>query len=528
MNREKVKAMVATLSDGNTTRKPGSGFVAEEPLKKESKIAFVGKISVPEDVEVEIESPASKFSHIQSPPKAYSYVKSEDRLPDKLMIERSISKLGNYIKEWIINEHLYDSVSDTLKPKNLVRELFYRRTQSSVYHSLLEFCGVTRNLDGSITFPEVTRDMECISTLYFLDRMFTDQSLIHENYRVVMDKYRRIYSDHNGIQVEWLEVLKKKLSEKAFIDSFGINAVLGTIKANWCTPVEKSIIITEPPEPTKIPQTYVIQNPVTDDDDEEYEDEDDDDDMREPLTVTIEHDNAFDIIIISHSIVRYPSPSNLNPDVKPIVDEIAIPFVVNLDDVPINGYIPSLSDDRNGMWDWLIHFQPDMVFPTKSPERYLEWNSNSEVTYVKCVILDYTKEDEEYIMGVYRVDEEFGNSKENEEIIKQINHVVKDDIASGTISSLKRTLVVEELFETEENVLAYITQYESEDDDEDDDDELTQAAIETILTNSTEEVYEEEEEEASEERDTSEEGISDEEDDDFIFNVQTRDRKTKK
>jgi hypothetical protein len=181
------------------------------------------------------------------------------------------------------------------------------------------------------------------------------------------------------------------------------------------------------------------------------------------------------------------------------VDELGqtvIPFYANIENRTDS--VPSLADDRNGMWDWLIHQMPDLMFRTKDPDKYLAGNDDPiEEDQVHVVIMDHDRDG--YIMGVYSVDgiydmipaadgeEEQAVLITNKDRLAKIFKVLRDDTAYTSISHLHKTMSENAVIMPEAEILAQIGISEDSDDDSEEENEQESAAIAALMDESTQE-----------------------------------------
>ena len=409
------------------------------------------------------------------------------RLPVIIDLPRAISKWTNMLREHVYDIDLFNEVRASLTQKNIYHETFLNKLQNCMYHTTMDFCNVVKDADGNVTLPEISEETSFLPTLYFFDRIFHNKSVSFEKTAVkLMSKYRRVFKDHDGIQLEWLELLKIRMKEKMPIDPYGIEQIAEKIAELACMKIE-------PVKPT--PKVEVLQSPLMKEDDDEYIDDDDDDEDDETPDLDIEMEVAEDDEGIN-TLTIYQS------------DNIAIPIYHTIDDMHYDQQLPSLSgDDRNGIWDHLIHFKPRIMFTTDDPEKYLAGNFDAKVPHIKCVIMDIIEEGGEeirpgvelkkYIMGIYNVGRKYGADSLEFIDVHHINHLVLENIADTNISHLKKSLLMEELFMKESDILDHVDNFESEsvedtdqDEVEDDEDEvsdddaeeidLTQAAMDTV------------------------------------------------
>lgn len=203
-----------------------------------------------------------------------------------------------------------------------------------------------------------------------------------------------------------------------------------------------------------------------DSDDEQYEMSDmnvpSDEDEPVYLSVNIQYLDDFDIVKITS---------------EESFGEVTIPIYTKLDEVKEDEVSPSMVDDRNGIWDWLIHMVPDLMFTTKDPDKYLKINIDELYeNQPHIVILDHDT-DGNYIMGifylagVYIYDEEDDDAIPcfNEALMKKINKLVKDNIGYSQISHLRRSLTMTELITTDVYVDKNLPALQDTEDDDDSD-----------------------------------------------------------
>lgn len=179
---------------------------------------------------------------------------------------------------------------------------------------------------------------------------------------------------------------------------------------------------------------------------------------------------------------------------------IGLTFYTNLDNTTLDNAQPSIVDDRNGIWDWLIHMVPDMMFRTKDPDKWINEINNSEPEedlIIRVAILDFDPKAKEYTMGVFYLLGVFFVDEENEyhitfdeEVLAKINRIIKEDVGYGRMSHLKRSLSMTQLIYSEDAWEA-MTSAPAENQDEDQQvtepedgyvDDAEEAAIKAMLS----------------------------------------------
>ena len=294
-----------------------------------------------------------------------------------------------------------------------------------------------------------------------------------------MEKYRNVFADADGIQPQWVDLLKARIKDKMPLEDNGIAIVVEIISNVWCprtilmkldttirpymynnqTPIRFGATETFTNLPCSMGDAARIQSIIESAGDEEEIDDccDETGDEDEYLSVSIVRDGAIDIVKIESSDGY---------------GRVAIPFYTKLSNLP-DEILPSIVDDRNGKWDWLIHFVPDLMFKTQNPEQYLA--TNEEDPYenrMKCVIMD--EDNGTYVIGIYGIstivsiagDEEVEDF--TDETLDMINYLVNTEIASGLMSHLSRSLNDPSFFKDEEYVLNHVMNVDDCDDDCDD------------------------------------------------------------
>ncbi len=239
-----------------------------------------------------------------------------------------------------------------------------------------------------------------------------------------------------------------------------LNAIIGFSAEDFCSAYTK-LLSEQGQKPEATIADPMFASPFISGDDEGEEE------IEEPeyLSVEVFYDETFDIIKVCSGEAFGP---------------VAIPFYTKLDDVKLDGGVPSLVDDRNGNWDWLIHMVPDLMFRTRRPEYFLKVNEDDpDEEQVHIVILDNDGHGNYimgiyYLMGVYVVDDD-GERHPcfNEELLAKINRVVREDIGYGRISHLRRSLSMEQLINTEEYVINHVLQTTSPEPEEEEESEMT-------------------------------------------------------
>lgn len=443
------------------------------------------------------------------------------------------SKLANRIKDWLISTDLYEDVKLWIRPTKgtYYQDQFYKQLGNCVYHSLADYLSISRDdtgrfskdASGNLIMPEITLVTPYLSTIWFITRIFSAERTSGEQESVkLLEAYKNEYSDHFGIQPEWLTLLRKRINDKNDklpLYEAGVNFVINYIGCRWCQesadlmPVELNSIqeiqesidgnntqlielLHEVAHPNPIvpstPQVTVVQHPVpheVEDIDDEVEQSDDD---FVNLSIYINKAKVGHVV----TFVNYLSWES-KENSEDWADQIIIPINTNLDELGFKG-TPSMADNRNGAYDLAIHFQPYAPFVTRDPEKYLKINEVIKTDGKRILILD--EDDDVYAMGVYIIkviihpDVKYLNA-DRETLMWKLNSLVQDHIAMTPISQLPKTLGMMKDFLIPEDELF------SEDgtsDNELSDDVITQAAMDSIDDDDTDEFEDPEDDDETE------------------------------
>lgn len=381
---------------------------------------------------------------------------------------KAVSQIANYAQETILKSELYDDIRSSVKDRKMWPESFYKNIQNAIFHSLLEFCEFPyedRPVEGGGTrrfyvAPENMKDPKYAPTLMFIQRWWMNKKLnCIDDIDNLMATYASIYGEPGGFQREWMDTFKDRLmkKERMKIDIVGINIIVQKIGDMWCVPDTDTVPEPDPkPEEvvtSKVPEedendplvgtfevpggeaATVVQGPYQEEDEDDGESEEDgEDDTPDYLTINIVHEDDIDVIKISCD-----DPYGYS----------AIPLYCKLSEIDPNAELQSLADNRNGMWDWLIHMSPDIVFTTKDPEKWLRLANDGELyqSQVHMYILD--ENDGTYLMGVAIVEGiyEFTDDDQpilnmSEDMIKRINNLICTNIGLSCISHYRRSCMM--------------------------------------------------------------------------------------
>lgn len=396
-------------------------------------------------------------------------------------MERAFSKISNRIGGHMHYLDLFADIRNHIRDRKIYPETVYRGIQNAIFRSLITFCNFeekdvpNNNNNGThkvFIAPKDIVGMPYEPTMIFVSRFWNNRDInCIEDTEDIMNAYKERFVDYQGIQTEWLSLLEARILEKMPVDKVAADIIVNAIKENWCVPDDNEEYVdnfqeeqglenpfAEPyhTDPMDIPQKSVdvVQNP-TDEYDNEGEYDDEEDPEKHSFYVNIIDDGEFDV-------VKVMSGEAFGP--------IALSFYTKLDNIDVSGNndVPSIADDRNGVWDWLIHMVPDMMFYTSDPTKWLEVNDDmGETNQLHMVILN--EDNGVYIMGMYYLDGIFIIDDEGESnptidpiILAKINKLIRDDIGYGSLSHLQRSLSMTELIRSEEYILQILEMLDNE------------------------------------------------------------------
>lgn len=479
----------------------------EEPIEEESNVE---ETEVLKDIEVYEEE------KVEEAPKAEVPVEKKDSQFSKKFIDGAhyaVSNIGKMVQESMTQSLFFDEIKNHISQKKFYAGDFYKVISTAVYKAIVGFCNFQQIDIPNKDKPGTHRGYKCpenISgeiyepTMIFLQRTYIDERLNHcETIDELMNKYHEFYGDYLGLQREVIPSLRLELEKRLKMSRNGIDATLAKLDSLLVVPQEVDDIrimaeafaeaAAEEPDTTlkdkldaeiaaskdqpeervsinqmlaevvhevigevnqpEEPKEEVAFSTDIQDDGEEFTYDDTEEENQEensylPTTIEVFEDG-------NSNVIRLRTADAFG--------EVVIPFYKNLAEVDLTKSLPSMVDDRNGDWDWLVHFAPMMRFYTNDPEKWLEVNENEiEENQAHPVILDEL-EDGSYVMGLYLIDGIYfvdidGNYSpvEDMELIKKINMVILDNVATGDISHLKRTVDNPEGIYDEEAVAGYL------------------------------------------------------------------------
>lgn len=492
-----IQARVIQVIKENDTRK-APVFEGGDDLAFSGTVGSdLGDMNIPheEEQQAEAEEPVVKGKIVEIP------VPPQPTEPEEMFSKsfianagRAVSQISNYAQETILKSELFDEIRSSVKER-LWPETFYKNVQNAIYHSLLSFCHFTYEdvpAEGGGTKrqynpPENMEDPSYAATLLFIQRWWMNKKLNDlEDLQSVMEGYEFIYGDVGGFQREWLEEFKNRLlkKERMKIDTFGISTIVQKVGEMWCVPekvetaeelhkdedsAETSEGDGEEDDPLvgtfdvpAAPAAEVLQDPNGEDDEgeDDAESDEEEDDTPDYISVNIVHEDGNDVVKVSCD-----DPYGFS----------SIPLYCNLDEIDPDAKLESLSDNRNGVWDWLIHMSPDMVFTTQDPDRWLHLANDGENygSQVHMFIID--EDNGTYLMGVSIVEGIYEYTDDDqpvlnlsEEMLKKINNLICTNIGLSCISHYQRSCMMwdEALNESDVRTALKLQEENDEEDEE--------------------------------------------------------------
>ncbi len=474
------------------------GEVAEKYDQKEKTASIYGEI-ISDEVKILDEPITEEISELPSTEAIYepNFIEDtvkeepvkEEPLPDsfKENVNFCLKKLAEKIQQGLYQMEIWDEVRMQFVPANAKPKpagTFYNALSTSIFQALSTFLGMhpIGEENGYKVWGCDFKNNPAYPTLKFMANWYSKKFINTAEGNESIQKYREFYKDeYPGIQREWTEVLRKKMlknMKQIGIEKDGYEFIINTILDLWCVPEvaapEEDIPVDQTvpsnDEVSTVEEAVPVVEETTDDDDmlafsasvlnrinststeieEESEDtvesdEDDDDDEDEEemndTEVLIYPDTDVDIIRCKYSDT---------------FGNIEIPLYKKLSDINPDELIPSMADDRNGNWDWLIHIVPDMRFLTDDPNAWLALNTDDMDDLIIFVILD-PDHNGHTLMGMYAVsgiftidDNGITTVERNREVLKKLNILFKSEIGTSAISHYIRNISDDELIRTEE------------------------------------------------------------------------------
>lgn len=417
----------------------------ENKSKPEVKPAEVSKANTQANPE-KVAKPAKKQSPIT--------IKNDWLKLTAATLDLALTKTVSKIHLWLMENKMYDLCREFMRRPGEMKE-WYKTVQSGIFFGLANYLQYERTVntddEGNRKILYVCteiEDQEFTPTLRFIARFWGNKAVYNqEGGTESLRAYREKYADFLGIQEEAKYFVRKSLL-KILRDtsSEGINLLVDTLFDTWGIPVENSDDSPVDPSPDKPDSTAAVEetkaeevaeiineinssNKTEDDSeedeeeelDDEFEEDDEEDDFR--VYVKINRDES------GRDTIKLYTADSYGPVIIPFYDKI-------------DGYNPNRDpnnqiDDRNGAFEWLAYTQPDKMFYTSDPEKWLKYNDVTIPEAPKFVIIDSDDDETSYLMGIYFIGgidviDAMGISHScmNDDMLSILNQIIGDDLSA--------------------------------------------------------------------------------------------------
>lgn len=438
---------------------------------------------------------------------------------------RCLTKFASKVKDMLYAEEMWDEIHENYVPAKVKAKpagVFYDGVQSAVFHSLAKFFKMrpVDKEDGKKQWVCNKVEDDAAPSARFLERWYTTRYINDTDLQDSMKKYIETYADYLGIQREWIPDLKRALTDKLKdVEPAGVQRVLDRIIDACCVAPVSVTPDMGYGEKFQMALQIALERGATDDEEEKKPDEEPKIEVEEPAEVD------DDMLAFSASVVsKVHDENNDQIDTQLYTEEdsddeeeddelndtevlifpeekvdiirlkfsdtfgnVEIPFYKKLSDISPDEVIPSLADDRNGDWDWLIHTIPDLRFLTEDPQQWLDLNNDDEFDdTVRFLVLD-PDHDGKVLMamyainGIFTVDENGNRQVESDPtVLKQLNILFKSEIGNGAISHYARNIMDEDdLIRDEAYAKMVLNGYLPDEDDEGEAEEPQEVAVDT-------------------------------------------------
>lgn len=159
-------------------------------------------------------------------------------LPTTAEANLSVSKVANMIRDDLKAGDIFTCLNEikTSRGDSMNPEEFYDRLGSTIYFSLIDFLGIVQHDWKNFYIPKIHPKSKNIKSWHFFDKVYHDKRVSGEKSgQEMVKKYVEHYGDINtGIDREWIDKLKSKLSNKFMIDDDCINFICECISEVYC------------------------------------------------------------------------------------------------------------------------------------------------------------------------------------------------------------------------------------------------------------------------------------------------------
>lgn len=493
-------------------------------------------------------------------------------------ITYAVSSISNDIDSTLRENDMFSGIREYVKDKKMLANAVYKTIQNCIYKSLVKLLKFedhpTETANGTRHHyscnKDVLKDVDCFMNFMFISRYYELRSEAPSDRRkpyTILTKYANEYDNYFGLTETFKDIFKETLEAKLPISEIGINLIINAVFEDWGRDdeeeeereafieeeadldpkeglseksdgpaydengdpfeevdpedidfddlpdeigEEESNDEDEEDQEEMVPAEDIYED-IDDEEDEDEEDYEDNDEVQNPRYLSIEFfedpDDESDIIRI------------MTEDAFGIIN---IPLYVNMSSIDVDNAVKSGAvNERNGLHDWLVNINPDVMFRTKDPDKYLESNPEDDEwgpEQMHCAIMD-EEDDGVYVMGIWflqginAVDEDDNYTPlYDKEFIKKLNYVISRSIGiDSDVSHYYKSLEMQSLI-YDEKYIKMFTEPDSQDDEDEDEAEEVEVHNEVPedFMNPPEELEEEEEvnEEDQEEDEESVEEVS--------------------
>lgn len=478
VNAEPVKQVESNTPDPQDYEDDNSEVAFSMPVDENAKDDVMELIGVPVSESDSHEEPdTSKF----------------DRFKERFCNEsnRAVSKMTGYIVEHLhANVDLFNMIGTTgLRVKKIYADQFYKNLSNSIFKAIveyLEFDGiVVDNRNGEGTHKEYRANFTLVNDpdefsddqarlLATIERVYNTKGINSKPTLMEMiDEYNRIYADKYGsfdMGTDWISTAVEKMDKAVPMTPSGADELFAYIFSIWGDVEE--LAGDEEEETDEYADTDVDAD---DEGEDQYEDAPDEDESEESNSKYLRVD-VFDNG--NMDVVRIESDDSFG--------DISVPIYTNLSDAEDTADV--VIDERNGCWDWMAHFVPDIMFRTENPDKYMSYNDQDwEIGGIHAVVIGSDEEGYTVIglfalSGIFAIDDDYNHIPIHDgSFLNKLNTVIMNTFGDGTaveISHRNISLSMTDFIHDEDYVNEFFVTVNSDDDDNEED-ESSEESVDT-------------------------------------------------
>lgn len=170
-------------------------------------------------------------------------LKTISRIPSTNDIDRSISKISNFIRDYLRNNDIYKQ--QRLEVRNgkegclielssaIDENVFYSKLNIAVYYSLIDLLSI-KIKKGTIYVPKLYENSKYLDTWHFFDKAYHDRRISRNSNMIdTLDTYKKCFPDKKGIAIEWIGILKRSIASKISLSPKSIDYICREV-SNLC------------------------------------------------------------------------------------------------------------------------------------------------------------------------------------------------------------------------------------------------------------------------------------------------------